>query len=104
MEPLCTTREFEEDLTAAERAIVAGRKLRIRLRRRTRMRDPERQKEIDAQITSLEGHGSVLRSHLKRSDHYAPPFSPYSAAVRRRIKRLLREARYERRQLNKMLP
>jgi hypothetical protein len=101
MEALPTRAEIEDDLAAALESIIDAQDLRRRLRRRTRRRDPERQKQIDRRVTSLEGNGSVLRSHLKRSDHHS---IAYSAAQRRRIKKLLAKARYERRQLRKMLP
>lgn len=102
--PLPTANEIAEDLTVAAVATISAADDRRRFRRRTRIRDPERQHAIEARVSILEGHGSVLRSHLKRSDHHSPPFTPYSAVVRRRIKRLLKEMRYERRQLKKMLP
>ena len=102
--PLPTAIEIAEDLAVAAVAVNAAVDTRRRLRRRTHIRDPERRAKIETRVSDLEGHGSVLRSHLKRSDHHSPPFTPYSAVVRRRIKRLLREMRYERRQLKKMLP
>lgn len=101
MEQLPTQAEVEEDLSVAALAVADAEALRRQVRRRTRRRDPERQKKIDAQVASLAGHGSVLRSHLKRSDHHDRPYTPRH---RRAIKRLLRQLRYERRQLRKMLP
>lgn len=102
--PLPTANEIAEDLAVAAVALGGAGTLRRQLRRRTTRGDPERQKQLAARIHILEGHGSVLRSHLKRSDHHSPPFTPYSAAARRRIKKLLREMRAERRKLKKMLP
>lgn len=101
MESLPTVFEVEEDLVAAQAAARAAESFRRHARRRTKKRDPERQKNIAALRGSLLAHGSILRSHLKRSDHHA---QPYTSPIRRTIKRQLAALRYERRQLNKMLP
>lgn len=104
MDPLPTKAELTEDLMVAAASTGESSKLRRQLRRRTNKRDPERQKQLEARIGTLERHGSVLRSHLKRSDHHSGSISPYSAGRRSQIKRILASLRYERRQLRKMLP
>lgn len=102
METLPTGHQVDEDLKVAKAALDAAALYRRRTRRRTSKRSPDRQENIEKQVMALARHGSILRSHLKRSDHH--PGRPYTLAHRRAIKRLLRALRIERWSLKRMLP
>jgi hypothetical protein len=101
MERLPSLTDLDGDIRAAGAALVAAQDTRRRLRRRTRRHDPERQQKLERQIKNLARHGSVLRSHKKRSDWHDRPYTPNH---RRALRRTLRQLRLERQALGKMLP
>jgi hypothetical protein len=101
VEQLPTAAAVEEDLRVSGLEVAAAEALRRLHRRRTSPRDEERRHQIEAEVEILAAHSSVLRSHLKRSDHHEKPYGTRSR--RDRIKSRLGELRYQRRQLKKML-
>lgn len=100
MEQLPSKASIREDIDVARFSADDASDLRRRLRRRTEKHNPERLERIEQILPTLEGHGSVLRSHLKRSDHHLLAYGDLRPTIRAVLARL----RYERRQIKKMLP
>jgi len=99
MDQLPSKSSIREDVDVARFAADEAADLRRRLRRRTERYNPERLERIQKVLPTLEGHGSVLRSHLKRSDHHIGAYGGLRPSIRAVLARL----RYERRQIKKML-
>jgi hypothetical protein len=100
MEQLPSTASIREDIDTARFAAEESSDLRRQLRRRTSRYSHSRAGRIERMLPTLEGHGSVLRSHLKRSDHHPHAYD----GLRPTIRAVLARLRYERRQIKKMLP
>jgi hypothetical protein len=100
MDQLPSKASIREDIDVGRFAADDAADLRRRLRRRTEKHNPERLALIERMVPTLEGHGSVLRSHLKRSDHHPLAYD----GLRPTIRAVLARLRYERRQMKKLLP